>query len=71
MGRILQQVEGLSKDCLNQRQGGRLMVCVNVLEQLWIDGADDFVKETAHARIGVEPLLLNPQSRTHCRQCFH
>src|SRR5215469_14433642 len=65
--RIFQQVERLTKDCLNEGEGGRLLVLINVLEQLRIDGAHDFVQESAHARVTFEPVLLQPQLRAQRR----
>src|SRR5215469_2966665 len=65
------QVERLTKDCLNEGEGGRLLVLINVLEQLRIDGAHDFVQESAHARVTFEPVLLQPQLRAQRCQCFH
>src|SRR5215469_14236433 len=65
--RIVQKVERLTKDCLNEGEGGRLLVLINVVEQLRVDGARDFVQESAHARVTFEPVLLQPQLRAQRR----
>jgi hypothetical protein len=53
---VFQKIERLAKDRLDESLDGLPLLGINVLQQLRIDCADDYVKESAHSRVTIEPL---------------